>query len=254
MIIIQQCGRFGNNTVQFIHAILVAEHLNIPIIQYTFHQYKGNKLKLKIKEGSYVNTTNHSDTFLHIDKLYPNLSLSFKEKQRVALHYLLPILKYSKEPISLEQYYASGLFIHIRSGDIFDTSTSVHPEYIQPPLDFYKKIIDIHPSRKIIILYEDTKNPVVNVLKSLYPTALFYSLDLPTTISVFMNSRHIVCGTGTFISSILYFNTSIDSVYSTVDIVPGKTKLIQLPNYITEWNNTAEQRKTMIEYSEAIIE
>jgi hypothetical protein len=250
MLIIQQSGRFGNNTLQFIHAILIAEHLNIPIIQYTFPQYKGNKLKLKLKEGSYVNSTNYSDTFLQIEKYYPYLSISFTQKQQIAVTYLLPILKYSKEPTSLESYYTSCLFIHIRSGDIFDTTHQVHPEYAQPPLDFYKKIIE-REQKQVLLIYEDRNNPVVDALSSTYPTIKMYSFDLPTTITIFMNAQHIVCSNGTFISSILYFNRTIKTVYSTVQLVPERTHVVSLPNYITEWNHTKEQREFMLSYKEA---
>ena len=63
-----------------------------------------------------------------------------------------------------------------------------------------------------------------------------------------MNARHIVNNVGTLIQGISYFNRNIQTFYATTEVVPNTT-IISLPNYITEWKNTEEQRQFMLDYT-----
>ena len=62
------------------------------------------------------------------------------------------------------------LYIHIRSGDIF---SGIHLRYAQPPLCFYKKIIEESKFVNIFILSNGNENPVINELLKLYPKIKF---------------------------------------------------------------------------------
>ena len=241
MITIQPSGRFGNNVQQFIHAIYIAENKHIPIIKYTFPQFKQTTLRIRFNELDDMNFSKITDTFYNIDTIIP-----FEDKQRIARLYLLPILKYIT-PTGYEQYYSTSLFVHIRSGDIFKSSNP-HPKYAQPPLAYYDTIFALEPNKQIFIFYEDNLNPVVNALREKYPQANFNSVSLGELISIFMNVHHIVNNVGTLIQAISYFNRNIKTFYSTVTVVPNTT-IISLPNYITEWKNTEEQRQYMLEYT-----
>jgi len=233
MITVEISGRFGNNVEQFINAIYIAEQNNIPRIRYNFPQFKENNLK--IPTGS-VNFIKMSDNFVGIHT-------PFKDRSRIARTLLLPILKYSNVT-NFEPYYEDGLFVHIRSGDIFKTEDP-HPNYAQPPLYYYDTIFAKEP-RKILVFYEDDANPVVNALKSKYPDALFNRVSLSMLIGIFMNARHIVNSVGTLITSISYFNKNMKTLYSCKEF-PGAT-VIDLPNYISVWKNTEEQKALMLEY------
>jgi len=243
MITLQPYGRFGNNVQQFINAIAIAEHKNIPIVKYRFPNFSNNTLRIQYDTKRDLNYSKLSDTFYNIPD-----PLEFKEKQRIARKYLLPILKYYKLPTRFEDYYTSALFVHIRSGDLFKNKV-VHPDYTQPPLAYYTKIFSMEQDRKILVFYEDDANPVVNALKKLYPSAEFYSVPLVVLITIFMNAQHIVNNVGTLIQSIVCFNTNVKKIYSTSKIIPNKTILIDLPNYIRIWKNTEEQRSMMLTYT-----
>ena len=123
MLTIQTTGRFGNNVVQFINAIYIAKQKSTPCIKYSFLQFNNSRLDLPTNN---INRIKISDSFFNSD-----ISLSFEEKQQIALQYLLPILKYSKTVTGFEAHYSNALFVHIRSGDIFQENP--HPGYTQPP-------------------------------------------------------------------------------------------------------------------------
>lgn len=241
MITIQPSGRFGNNIQQFIHAIYIAEKKHIPFIKYTFPQFKKTTLRIRFNELDDMNFSKMTDTFYNIHDI-----VSFEDKQRIACSYLLPLLKYTS-PTGYEQHYSTGLFVHIRSGDIFKSSNP-HPNYAQPPLVYYETIFALEPNRQIFVFYEDDLNPVVNALREKYSCAKFSSISLGELISIFMNARHIVNNVGTLIQGISYFNRNIQTFYATTEVVPNTT-IISLPNYITEWKNTEEQRQFMLDYT-----
>jgi len=243
MITLQTSGRFGNNVQQFINAIAIGERKNIPIVKYSFPQFSNNTVRIQYDPKRDINYSKLSDTFYTISE-----PIEYKERQRIATKYLLPILKYYKQETRFEDYYTSALFVHIRSGDLFKNEV-VHPDYTQPPLAYYTKIFAMEQDRKILVFYEDDANPVVNALKKLYPSAEFYSVPLVVLITIFMNAQYIVNNVGTLIQSIVCFNTNVKKIYSTVEIIPDKTIIIDLPNYITTWKNTEEQRSMMLIYT-----
>ena len=70
----------------------------------------------------------------------------------------------------------NDLFIYIRSGDIFKINNT---HYAQPPLCFYKNIINnFNNFTKIYIIAQDNINPVINKLIKEYPKIIFYNNSL----------------------------------------------------------------------------
>ena len=61
----------------------------------------------------------------------------------------------------------NDLYINIRSGDVF--IKTINRMYSQPPLCFYRKIIDENRYNNIFILSNGHENPVVDKLLDLYP-------------------------------------------------------------------------------------
>lgn len=271
VLIIKQKGdaRFGNNVIQLIQAIHVAETYNIQVVRFPFQGFHRNEIRL-----NGITNPNHKqhpfrkerivDDFFYphyYSKRFPELpAMTEQNSRRIALQYLKPIIKYAYN-IPFEPDFENSLFVHIRSGDIFSNPTP-NNWYTQPPYDYYKLIFSLETDKQIVVLYEDELNPVVKRLKENYPQAKFYSLTFLTTICIFLNAKHVVVGNGTFIPAVLCMNDSYITAYSP-NVIPflnniwttehGKCRHVKLPNYITEWKNTEEQRKFMLTYTGAYI-
>ena len=147
------------------------------------------------------------------------------------------------------------LLIHIRSGDVF--SSNPHSGWIQPPLIFYKNIIDNYNWNKIYLVSEDKKNPVTNILLQLYPNIYFKIQSLENDIKLIIACKNICFGMGSFIPSLLLFNNIIKNIYYPeychrylIDYTNCTKNIIKLPNYIKkgEWKNTKKQQDIMLNY------
>ena len=104
------------------------------------------------------------------------------------------------------------LYIHIRSGDIFNKYYP-HCSYPQPPLCFYKSIIDNKKFKKIYICSENKKNPVIGKLMEEYPKIIFHNGTLSDDIAVLINAYNLVGSVSSFIQICLILNDNIVNYY-----------------------------------------
>ena len=159
----------------------------------------------------------------------------------------------------------NDLFMYIRSGDIFTIDNNY---YAQPPLCFYKNIINNYKNfSKIYIIAQDNINPVINKLIEEYPKIIFNINSLTTDIAYLINAFNIVGAASTFINIIIRFNDNL-KYYWEYNIESDIVKIInlhhsfyKLPKNITYfrmepsikylkemsyWNHTESQINLMI--------
>ena len=105
------------------------------------------------------------------------------------------------------------LYIYIRGGDIFRYINKTSGDYVQPPLCFYKNILNQFIFRKAIIISEDTSNPVIQILLKEYPYILYNKNDLKLDISYLVNSYNIISATSSFIVSIIKLNQNLKALW-----------------------------------------
>ena len=158
------------------------------------------------------------------------------------------------------QVYDVG--IHIRAGDIFEIENKSHPNYLQPPVSFYEKIINENKNKKISIVYQDNKNPVINKLLEKYKNIsniVFQSSNIVEDILTLSRCKTLVMSMGTFTLIPYMISTTIEDI-----IVPTYMKRkeiwfglqddfvkdIELKGYmeIGDWKNSSEQRDLMVNY------
>lgn len=99
------------------------------------------------------------------------------------------------------------LYIHIRSGDIFNTCP-VSP-YAQPPLCFYDNIIQNFKFKRIIIISSNKDNPNIPKLMKRFPNIIFQKNSLSTDISALISSPNIVSSISSFLISIIQLNYNL---------------------------------------------
>lgn len=106
----------------------------------------------------------------------------------------------------------NDLIIHIRSGDIFQHKgeTDYAPDYSQPPLCFYQKILEQFKFSDIYIIAEDNIfNPVIEELKKKYPKIKYNQNSLEIDLSYLIYGYNIVGSISSFLISSIKLNDNI---------------------------------------------
>ena len=160
----------------------------------------------------------------------------------------------------------NDLYIHIRSGDIFNTCP-IYP-YAQPPLCFYNNIIQNFKFRRIILLSSDKENPTIPKLMKRFPNIIYQKNSLSTDISVLISSPNIVSSISSFLISIIQLNYNLRFLWD-YNIYNIKQKIrhyhydfynyhknnftiyrmepsLLYKNKMCKWKNSKIQRKLMI--------
>jgi hypothetical protein len=103
----------------------------------------------------------------------------------------------------------ADIYIYIRGGDIFRRINKSLYFYVQPPLCFYKRVLNQFSFREISIISEDTSNPVVLELLKEYPYIKYNKNNIKLDISYLSNSFNIVSATSSFALSIIKLNQNL---------------------------------------------
>jgi len=254
LIINQWVGRLTNNILQIIRAIHYALKNNHKLIIFKENKYfKSDKIIL----DKTTNSENIFNTFFNIKVLGCDDPSPILMKQYFNT-YIFKILNFNIERIldkNLEH-----LYIHIRAGDVFQ-GNGAHPAYVQPPLKYYKDIIESKKWGKIIVVYQDFGNPCVNALKKMnYENIIFESNSLEKDLNIFLKANYLVLGFGTFGLLLYFLNDNLKNIYIPKYVIEELPKgdwgdvilnIIELPNYIKcgEWKNTLEQKNIMLNYN-----
>ena len=245
-------GRTGNNILQIIRAIhyaIIHRHNSIQFQQHSL--LTSNIITLENIENSDKSTIN--DTFFSLKKYNitdpePYVMKEYFQK------YIKSIFKIQTENNN-DVTDDKTIHIHFRGGDIF--SSTPHKAYVQPPLSYYKDIINEYDSIKLVC--EDKKNPCINELLK-QENVEYISNTLEKDLSILSNVSNLVIGFGTFGFLLYLMNPYLKNLYIPdffINELPKgswgndiKFHTINLPNYIKvgEWKNSKEQQKIMLEY------
>ena len=101
------------------------------------------------------------------------------------------------------------LYIYLRGGDVFHHINKTSRFYVQPPLCFYRNILNQFIFRKVIIISEDLSNPVIKILLKEYPYIKYNKNDIKLDISYLVNSYNIISATSSFIITIIKLNQKL---------------------------------------------
>lgn len=251
MLIIQSwSGRTGNNILQIIRAIHYAIINSHNSIQFQQHSLLTSNI-ITLENIENINKSQISDTFFSL-KNYNIIDPEPYIMKEYFQKYVKPIFKI-KSNIILDD--DKNVYIHFRGGDIF--SSNPHKAYVQPPLSYYKNIINEYDIIKLIC--EDKKNPCINELLK-QKNVQYISNTLEKDLSSLSNVSNLIIGFGTFGFLLYLMNPYLKNLYIPdffVNELPRgnwgndiKVHIINLPNYIKvgEWKNSKEQQKNMLEY------
>ena len=244
-------GRAGNNILQIIRAIhyaIINRHNSIKFQQHSL--LTSNIITLENIKN--INKSQINDTFFSLKK-YNIIEPEPYKMREYFQKYVKPIFKILTE--NNNNVNENSIYIHFRGGDIF--SRNPHKAYVQPPLSYYKNIINDYDSIKLVC--EDKKNPCINELLK-QENVEYVSNTLEKDLFILSNVSNLVIGFGTFGFLLYLMNPYLKNLFIPdffVDELPKgswgndiKVHIINLPNYIKvgEWKFNEEQQKIMLEY------
>ena len=152
--------------------------------------------------------------------------------------------------------------VHVRSGDIFAVHDQTH--YAPPPVSYYADAIDAHPDwRRLRILAEDDRNPVVGALLRRYAgRADWDKQSLSADVAAVIGARRIVYGQGTFVPALLMLNPRLLEHYVRIDYAATDPHLDYTPavdvwprsqdyfRAVFPWRATRKQRRLLAVWPE----
>ena len=159
---------------------------------------------------------------------------------------------------------SEDLYIYIRSGDIFDNLIT---SYYQPPLCFYKSVLDNFKFENIYIISENKKNPNIDKLFALYPNIIFQNNSLKHDISILTQAYNVVGGFTTFLKVIMLLNDNLKkfwifhfimfqsfSYFFTYEFNHKNITIFRMPTYnyyskVKECNDLQSQINYMMNYT-----
>lgn len=243
-------GRLGNNMLQILRAIYYAHIHGHNLIKFPQHP---------LLEDVKINLTEENDSAKTISSTF---------------FYLKDFQMVDPEPYVLREYFqkhvasifkikpskvdTSTLYFHIRGGDCF--SHRPHELYVQPPLQYYKQVIEKSNYKKIILVCEDSKNPCIEKLL-LLKDVTYTSNHIEKDLTILASVSELGIGFGTFGLLLYFMNPRLKKLYIPKYVndffITGsnwgdvEVCVVDLPNYIKpgEWKNTIEQRDLMMNWS-----
>ena len=262
----QWCGRFGNNIQQISNAIFYCMERNL-----IFDSPDNELIKeFRLEFGS---EDCHSGLFyFHVpsklgsgipDFEIENIEKLSQMRREICKNYIYTNLKINHN--NIPKLPEDTVIIHIRSGDIFsrkDYYCPVVSSYLQNPLSYYLRISEMY--KKVLVLTEDSNNPVVEVLQKNTNTEIKI-LDVFETVKIMLGSSNIATsGVSSFgiacallsqnLKKLYCSNLFIQEILNYKDLENSDIEIdltnIDQERYIKwdDWRNTDEQRKLMIEY------
>jgi hypothetical protein len=143
------------------------------------------------------------------------------------------------------------LYIHVRSGDIF---IYPHSPYAQPPLCFYREILNNNKYNKVYLIAQDKNNPIIEKILKEYSNVIFMQNSLKEDISYLINAYNIVASISSFLNSIIQLNYNLKTLFDyniykiSEKILSYHYDLFQFPHnnfIIYRMNPSSNYNKTM---------
>ena len=226
--------KFGNALIALNKAIFYCEII------------KCKKIYIQKNNNYYIRNTIKDDKYnLIIEEIdSPNniKNINYISKYFFPYYYFLgikPEIRFSvfkNEILSNLPYFTADpneLYIHIRSGDIF-LKPCKESSYAQPPLCFYKTIIDNNKFNRIYIISQNDLNPVINELKKAYKNIVYFKYYFEFDIVRLAKGYNIVGSISSFVIEIIKLNDNLKNFWE-YDIYQLREKILHLHHSIYDY-------------------
>jgi hypothetical protein len=203
-------GRLCNNLIQLTDAIYLAKK-------------EGGAFEVKLQHSLIRNfNVNFNGPNPLPRKIYDmpfyNEEITLNERREILRKYILPNCRLPQlDPMDV-------LVIHMRGGDILRNTPPPHSCYVQPPISFYKRVIEDCPVKQIIIITEPVSNPCAKVIAFMYPNCKIQISSITEDVTTFLRATHVCFNIkGTFGKTLALMSPNIKHAYITQYNTPGET-------------------------------
>ena len=271
IIIKEWFGRLCNNLTQITHAYHLAEKTRSRLVL-PVHTALDTAALVQVSdfsEGQPIKADVKDNFFFTEHPLFNEFPIDF-ERRRSILRIILPSLidGYISRLSDRASADVPDLVVHIRSGDVFhrinNPTLYATPNFVQPPLSFYKRIIREGDFQSIQIVAEDKQNPCIDALLE-WDKRIFFRKQKPLAdISLLLAAKNLVIGYGTFAFTWALASHRLEALYSQLipaavfgtihdgDLRGTRIRAYMVQNYIKtgEWSCSNEQLALMLNHSE----
>ena len=133
---------------------------------------------------------------------------------------------------------SNGLYIYIRSGYL---GAIYNRHYFQPPLCFYKNIIDYFEFNNIYLIAIDRTNKIIDILLNLYSKIIYKQNSIQIDIAYLSNAFYLIGAISTFLWGALQLNDNIRIFWQygekTFNYIYKKNIIFYLMSYSDEYLN-----------------
>ena len=262
-------GRLGNHLIQLSNAINVAQKSNSLLIVPPHGILRKRRYDFRLKGGDDCNEEIVGQFFLQSD-CYQFPVQYDQDRRKVFLDHIREQLMYRSlrgrlrdkllpEPDT--QLDDETLVINMRSGtDIFRSSPPPQNDYMQPPLSFYKYIIEKHRYRKCLIVSEPERaNPVINELltwRGDREIRIKTHKSVQNDVATVLNARHLIAAHSTFTWCLALMSRNICVYHQPhtcriLGVMDFDVYTYEFSNYIKpgEWTASETQLELMVNHS-----
>lgn len=205
-------GNIGNSLIALNNLINICEYIHCKNIIAPKGLERIIKRKIIYKEYNITIFPNSYKNIINIDIKLNKFTIFFFHYRNKKNNIRLRIIR-DEVFNNIPKYIAkpNDLYINIRSGDIF--VWAFNPNYSQPPLCFYLKIINENKFNNIFLLSNGHENPIVDELLKKYRKIHYIHGTIEEDISVIVNAFNFVLCVSTFPKTLIYLNNNLKNLY-----------------------------------------
>jgi len=175
-----------------------------------------------VKKAIYDKELNITIAPLNIDTWDNSSTINFDRFHslfRLFKYFFIPVRTYILKNeifsnIKLINTNKEDLYINIRSGkDIFVNHGKSIGTYFQPPLCFYKTIIEIYNFRKIYLVSNGKENPVVNELLKSYNNIKYFHGTVKEDVAIILSAKNFVLACSSFSVELIKLSDNLQNLF-----------------------------------------
>jgi hypothetical protein len=248
-------GRFGNNIVTLLNGVVYGLQNGYDVLKFEKHDmFNSDHIVLtSMIEGGREDCVSSVDVYFlrSADKIKYHLS-----EREIFDRYISGIIKTIDKETDIQ------VVLYVRGEDLFTEKIVGYP---QPPLYFYKKVMELEGIDQVLMVSKDLHNPVASHMYH-NNICLWQEQDFAEDIHLLLNCKSLTIAYSTLLIFVILCSKKLETIYvpsfvndmyydqykfSIKDLLKPEQKMviIDIPNYFRIPTYTPEEFALMISYT-----